>query len=133
MRILSRELLFRGKEKKSGEWVVGRGVDDNWQDAYIIVPQADGTVGWCGVEEVEVEPTTVCQFTGLMDKNGTKIFEGDIVSQGIDNFVVKWNNGQAKFDISIGECGFCVAGFNEPTMELYEIVGNIYDQDIGEI
>ena len=126
MRILSRELLFRGKDKKSGEWVVGRGVDVNWKDAYIIVPQADGTVGWCGVDEIEVEPTTICQFTGLMDKNGTKIFEGDILRIGVkDNVVVEWNNQQAKFDLKLGSN--YVAGFNEFTMEFYEVIGNIFD------
>lgn len=121
-----REVLFRGKSKKNGEWVTGRGVDVNWVDAYIVIPQSDGSVGWCGVEEVEVEPTTVCQFTGLTDKNGTKIFEGDILRIGLkDNVLVEWHKEQAKFELKLGT--HYVAGFNEFTMEHYEVIGNIFD------
>ena len=129
-----RAILFSGKSKKNGEWVTGKGVDVNWKDAYIIIPQIDGTVGWSGVDELEVDPLTVCQYTGLTDKNGKKIFEGDIVNREIilkDNKicfeinVVKWNNQEARFDLYCGE-DFTVR-FNYWIACHCEIIGNIHD------
>ena len=65
-----REILFRGKDINNGEWITG----------FLV----DGTHIGSWLECVPVHPETVGQFTGLTDKNGTKVFEGDIVQYSIE-------------------------------------------------
>lgn len=69
-----REILFRGKQADSGKWVYGfiSGLND---DEYGIPMTMNDTECLC---DIIVNPITVGQYTGLTDKNGRRVFEGDI-------------------------------------------------------
>ena len=89
-----REILFRGKQVDNGEWVEG-----DFCHPCNIVFEAMGYDEVLGQKDVPVIndyaviPETVGQYTGLTDKNGTKIFEWDIVKHSIGTFVVKYLDG----------------------------------------
>lgn len=74
---MNREILFRGKSVETNEWVYGSYILEKYENiSYICYFEYGVSIS---IKQVEVIPETVGEFTGMTDKNGTKIFEGDIV------------------------------------------------------
>ena len=140
-----REILFRGKRKDNGEWVEGyyarKGVDKDTFKHFICVMtfNVNGNTysSMFYLTDIEVIPETVGQYTGLTDKNGTKIFEGDILSAHLDDgypenetmLEVVWhNNGW------YGKNGKFFDDFDNGFEKYFEVIGNIHaDIKWGEI
>ena len=115
---MMRDILFKGKRVDNGEWTEGY-FFKTWDKVFLLW----GMTGDCPNME-EVVPETVGQFTGLCDKNGKKIFEGDIVESpnGTQGFI-EWQNAECAFLVNIGD--------DWQTMDdcPYEVIGNIYDNE----
>ena len=112
-----REILFRGKRLANGKWVYG-GFHSRFQRSFII-----GMSQSMRIDGTELIPETVGQYTGLTDKNGTKIFEGDIVKHPIGTFIVKFLNGT--FLSSLTETNYL--SFLCAIHNRSEVIGNIHD------
>ena len=121
-----REILFKGKTiANESKWVegfynhipCGRFLCD---EHCIQTIAEDGRIG----QLYDVYESTVGQFTGLTDKNGKKIFEGDIIRVGGDTYACYWDNGNVEFIVSNPRESFGLAYAAYPCME---VIGNIHD------
>lgn len=120
--------LFRGKRIDNGEWVYGLpSCDEDGEIEEIEVWSEDD------INFYSVDPSTICQCTGLNDKNGNLIWENDICDRK-EQYpeIVKYFNGDWTLDYSYashkesGGC-YCNLGFYAEERKCVEVIGNIFD------
>lgn len=128
-----REIIFRGKRADNGEWVYGSLITER--------NMFDGNLMTMHIQDIEepyddnlIDDETVGQFTGLTDKNGTKIFEGDIVKH-IQKYeisgevksiaVIKWNEAYSCW--SVEYTNGRITAFLGTEYHKLEVIGNVHD------
>lgn len=118
-----RTIKFRGKDAKSGEWLYGSLIQYKSGETAIAKFSRYG-YECSDMNRTRVDPATVGQFTGLHDKNGLEIYEGDIVrhDENSEYFEVEYDAPEFRYKENTFGFRFMVY-----TPELITVVGNIHD------
>ncbi len=124
-----REILFKGKRVDNGRWVYGF----CWYvEKYhnLILIKRHFIKSLITFKDIEVIPETVGQFTGLTDKNGTKIFEGDIVQHKEKTWLIEFDQGMfgTKTLNQNPTILDSLAQVIRETESLIEVIGNIHER-----
>ena len=135
---MNRQILFKAKRKDNGEWVEGGYFSEPYTEKKFIICWNSFGLGFN--EFIEVEPDALCQYTGLTDKNGKRIWENDICDRK-EKYpeIVTYNKGDWQLDYSyvFGKEMYtdaCNLGFYVCERDCVEVIGNIFDNpDLLEV
>ena len=143
-----RTIKFRGKKVTNGVWAYGSLVylDENGAAIYVQTDNGSAKV----MDLVYVDPDTVCQFTGFLDKNCKEIYEGDVLrsdtypfscleDNDIDNYyeIIGWSDEAASFCMVAaknpkssvrGVSDGIADGISREKMKDFEVIGNIHEE-----
>lgn len=115
-----RDILFKAKRIDNNKWIKGLLIIIRGQ-YHIINPNDEYTA-------YPIDSDTICQYTGLTDKNGNKIWENDLVGVLTEdgNFKVTWSDTEARYKMESESDCFTVT-FDEYWSYEVEVVGNVFD------
>lgn len=134
-----REILFKAKCLGNGEWIEGHlvkrdGIEEYYiiQDIYEQITNGQRYLRSNLRDECyRIDPSTVCQYTGLTDKNGVKIFESDLMrfdngEEEFSDYAVDWSN--ASWKVACDDGSF-PDNLDEFFSKRAEVIGNIHDKE----